>query len=434
MSNLTIPRLYSELPFGTSNNRYLSAISIADSPSADAFGRLRISVQTTQFDSTLQYGKVTSKWGELASGAGASSVHVPDESAINMTVGTANGESVVRQTHKYFRYQPGKSQLILQTGTLGPGLANVQCCIGYFNANNGVFFQKIGEAVSVVLRSHVSGTMTEEIVPQSAWNKDKLDGSGRSQVALDFTLSQIFGIDMQWLGVGRVRMGIQVNGHFYYCHEFNNANKNPSSYMTTANLPLRYEIATIGPTSAPSTMKQICSSIASEGGTELASGRFFSIGNKTNTISVTTQRPILTIRPSLIFNSLENRGYLLPLGLVIRGVTNDAYVEVIRNGVLGNAVFAAVSANNSIAEYDVAANTITGGEVIFNSYVSSGAGAISAIDSKTIFPPDVIGGVLSNFSLSLNWDGTTQDTLSIVCTGIGGASVLASALNWVEIS
>lgn len=386
MSNLTIPKLFAELPFGTANNRLLSAISFGDSSSVDAFGRLRISIASTQLDSILQYGKLPLVWGESITGAGANSVHLPNESAVLMTVGTVSGDKVIRQTHKYFRYQPAKSQLISMTGVLGAPTANVRTRLGYFDANNGVFFQQSGDTLSVVLRSFVSGAVVDSVVPQTQWSLDMLDGTGRSKLLIDPSFAQIFIMDLQWLGVGRVRMGLQINGRLFYCHEFLNANKSATTYMTTANLPSRYEIETIGATVAGGSLKHICSSVSSEGGTELASGRLFSKGNGVSPIGVTSRRPILTIRPRALFNSIMNRGLIVPIGLQFRGITNDAYFEVVKNGALANSSFSNVDANNSITELDVAATSITGGQVLFGGFVSSGAGAISSIASETIFP------------------------------------------------
>jgi hypothetical protein len=42
-----------------------------------------------------------------------------------------------------------------------------------------------------------------------------------------------------------------------------------STYMTTATLPCRYEIENLDTTSTDSTLKQICSTVLSEGGYDL---------------------------------------------------------------------------------------------------------------------------------------------------------------------
>ncbi len=80
--------------------------------------------------------------------------------------------------------------------------------------------------------------------------------------------TQIIIIDFEWLGVGRVRVGFVIDGLIYYCHYFNHANDSAfdSVYMSTPNLPLRYDIQTDG--TSGSTLDHICSSVMSEGGIE----------------------------------------------------------------------------------------------------------------------------------------------------------------------
>ena len=68
---------------------------------------------------------------------------------------------------------------------------------------------------------------------------------------------------MQWLGVGRVRVGFNINGVIYYAHYFNNANNLGSVYMSTPNLPVRYEVSSTG---GSVTLDQICCTVQSEGG------------------------------------------------------------------------------------------------------------------------------------------------------------------------
>ena len=92
-----------------------------------------------------------------------------------------------------------------------------------------------------------------------------MDGTGPSGVTLDPATAQIFVFDYEWLGVGRVRMGIFIAGQFVPVHQFLNANIGTDVYMSTPNLPLRYQMITTA-SSPASSMKAICSSVVSEGG------------------------------------------------------------------------------------------------------------------------------------------------------------------------
>jgi hypothetical protein len=73
-------------------------------------------------------------------------------------------------------------------------------------------------------------------------------------------------MEFEWLGVGSAKVGFAVNGQFITVHQFNHANIIDKVYMTTATLPLRYEIENIAATASSSAMKQICATVLSNGG------------------------------------------------------------------------------------------------------------------------------------------------------------------------
>lgn len=107
--------------------------------------------------------------------------------------------------------------------------------VGYFDDDSGIYLEVYNGSVKVVIRSKVSGSVVNTEVAQANWNLDKLDGSGPSRATLDITKAQILMIDLQWLGVGRVRIGFVVNGVTYYVHQFLHANKISTVYMSNAN-------------------------------------------------------------------------------------------------------------------------------------------------------------------------------------------------------
>ncbi len=230
----------------------------------DAFGRLRTSGPYTIFDSQNRYAK-NDLFDESITGGSVS--YEVNESTVKMNVTAASGDSVIRQTYRSFSYQPGKGLLTLNTFVMPTASTNQRIRIGYFNEQNGVFLERNGTTVNIVRRSYTSGAAVDTAVPQSSWNGDKLDGTGDSGYTLDLTKAQILWQDFEWLGVGSVRVGFVIDGAYIICHTFLNANTLNSVYMTTAILPVRYEITNTGPSTA-ATLKQICSTVISEGGYE----------------------------------------------------------------------------------------------------------------------------------------------------------------------
>lgn len=395
-------------------------VQYADTRSLDAFDRVRSSTPTTLFDTQFQYGLQPLLWETVTTGTGTAT-HLPNESSVRLRV-AASGDQVIRQSHRYFRYQPGKSQAIAMTGVIGAVKTDTRQRVGYFDNANGLFFEQNGTTLQVVQRSSASGSPADTAVAQSAWNLDKLNGTGPSGLTLDTSKAQIFWIDLQWLGVGRVRMGLVINGTLIYCHQFLNANALTSVYMTTANLPLRYELEMTGATTQTDLI-QICQSVISEGGFETERGLPFTAANGITSITVTTRRPILSIRPKTTFNSIPNRGLIIPAEVIALVGSGSAYLEVVYNGTLTGASFASVDAN-SLTEVDVAATAIAGGTVIASFY---GSGA--AVGSR----PPVGSSLLDKIqAITLNFDGTVPDTLTLVVTSFTGSVVVNGAFNWKE--
>jgi hypothetical protein len=392
-------------------------------PLFDGFGRMRVSNQATFFDAQCQYNKLLLLWDETLT-SGGTATHLPNESSIALTVGTTSGDAAVRQTHSYLRYLPGKSQQILITGVLGSSKTNVRQRIGYFDNDNGVFFEQTGAGLSVVRRTKTSGSVVNNTTFQTEWNLDRLDGSGPSGIVLDPSKAQIFIIDLQWLGVGRVRFGFDFGSQKVFCHEAIAANSLSTVYMSTASLPVRYSIDNLGVSASSTTLIAICTSVASEGGS-VQDGFPGSANSGITSIGVTTRRAILSIRPKATFNSLENRGEIFLQEFSIIAKSNDALWEIIRNGTLGGSPSWQSAGDNSIAEYDVAGTTVTGGDVVKSGYVVSGVGSSLNLLRESVSE--------NKLPLCMNADGTVTDCYSIVLTSMNSTSTCAGAMTWKEL-
>jgi hypothetical protein len=274
---------------------------------------------------------------------------------------------------------------------------NLRQRVGYFDTQNGVFFQKNGNTNQFVLRSYVTGAVSDSrTVAQSSWNGDKLDGTGPSGYTIDPTKSQILWIDFEWLGVGSVRCGFIIDGKFILCHTFHNANSLTSVYMTTATLPIRYEITNTDTASSSSTMKAICASVISEAGYEQISADH--IARRTTALSTisTTFLPLVSIRLA----STALGAIVLPNRVAVIPTTGQNYeVALFKNATLTGASWSAVASNSNV-EQDISATAMTGGTIVQVDYVSSsGSGGNTVLDSATGYNWDIQLGVsLANVS------------------------------------
>lgn len=404
------------------------AVEYKDSPSLDAFARLRVSNPAlTLFDSQQQYNDQPLVWNTKTVGS-ATSTHVQAEAASFLETTVASGDQVIRQTKAYHRYQPGKSQQILCTGQFSPRQTNLTQRIGYFDSENGIFFELRDNEINVVQRSSVTGSVVEERVSQANWNYDKLDGTGVSRLNIDFEKSQIFTLDLEWLSVGRVRVGVVVDGSIKYCHYFRNANKNPGAYMTTANLPVRYELENTGAIASPALMRQICSAVASEGGLADPLSYPFEGGNGVSVKAVPASGylPLFSIRPRATFHGLTNRATIFPTQFNTFSDARAVHLKIIFNGTLTGASWSNFDTNNSAVEQDTSATAITGGLTVFEAYVPGGSGGRGGTSSESI---------LSKLPLTLDIDGLNPDTITAAVARVAGAASTNAGFagGWVEI-
>jgi hypothetical protein len=294
--------------------------------------------------------------------------------------------------------------------------------VGYFDDDNGIFFEDDGVSLNVVERTNTSGSTVEDRVARADWNADVFDGEGASAVSVNFSRNNIYAIDLEWLSIGRVRTGLMVNGETIYGHEFNH-NDLDTGYMTTANLPLRYEIFNNGGSSSADSMKQICSMVAAESGREQE--RTINHGASGPTAAVTTRRPILTIRPKSTFGTsgLTNHGHVSQVIADVIASSNNALVEVVFGGSATSAVWTD-RGTNSLVECDSNSTEIAGGEVVAVFFVVSGQANRSTTGSKDI-----------DERLLLVYDSLkdSADEMSIVVTSLNATTNVLGALNWGEL-
>jgi intein/homing endonuclease len=338
------------------------------------------------------------------------------------------------------------SQLITMSGVFGAYVQYVRKMIGYFDNNNGVFLDIDGTTAGAnaaaasgyaafTLRTNTSGSPVDTQTLQTAWNIDKMDGTGPSGIVMNFAKPQILVIDLQWLGTGRVRFGFIVNGITYYCHQLLYANVSSSTfpYMNTATLPPRRQIyndpshAAAGTT----TMVSICASIISEGGSQSPQTLVFSADNGITTkTATTTLHPILSISPALTMNGTYNGAiYRILNGSILNLGSDDIRFALIYNGTLTGASFSAVNSSYSGMNFDTSATAISGGTVVTTGYISQASGTGS---NTAAFLGNIVG--LSNLEIpfTINAAGTVADVYSLCVQSLSSTTTVLGQLQWSE--
>lgn len=392
----------------------------------DAFNRLRVSNPLTMFDSSHRYAD-NNLWANSTSGSTSIAFNA-NQGLVDLTVGSASGDKIIRETIKVFAYQPGKSLLVMNTFIFGAAKANLRQRVGYFGAANGLYFEREGTDLYLVERSSVTGLLVNTRVPQAQWNQDPLDGTGPSGLTLDASKSQILYMDIEWLGLGTCRLGFIINGQFIPAHNFNHANLTTTTYITTASLPLRYEIENIGVTESWSVLKQVCSTVISEGGYELR-GAQLSAGTPITTprtlTTAGTLYPIVSIRLSL--SRLD--AIVILTALSILGVTNNANYKwsVVASGTTTGGAWISAGANSAV-EYNLTgtAFTVGTGRILATGYFQgSNQGANSV---------DILKEALFTTQLERNPFTPLAYEVTLVCTAATNGDQVLGSVDWEEIS
>jgi len=392
----------------------------------DAFGRLRVSNPLTLFDSSHRYAD-NNLWVNSITGTAAATFSA-DEGLINLTVGSASGDEIIRETIKVFSYQPGKSLLVMSTFVFGTAKANLRQRVGYYGAANGIYFERDGSTNYMVERSSVTGVLANNRVAQADWNQDPMDGTGPSGLTLDSSKAQILYMDIEWLGLGTVRTGFIINGAFVPCHNFDHANLVSTTYITTASLPLRYEMTNLAATTGASTLKQVCSTAISEGGYELRGAQLTAGTPVTTPKTLTTAG---TIYPVVSFRLKSTRldAIAILTAISILGVTNNANYQwsVVASGTTTGGTWVSAGTNSSV-EYNITgtAFTVGTGRILATGYFQgSNQGATSV---------DILKAALFTTQLERNPFTATAYEITLACTAASNGDQVLGSLDWEEIS
>lgn len=401
----------------------------------DAFSRLRVSNPETLFEVQTQYGVEPFKMEAGVTGTGLAATHDANTRLVAVAVATGTGTSFY-QSYQYSPYQPGKSQFLAMTFVIGAAVSGAVVDVGYFDLNNGVIFRQNGTTnLQIGIRTSTSGSAVDTFINQSSWNLDPLNGTGPSRVTLDITKSQILVLDLQYLGMGRVRVGFDIGGDIIYAHEFMNANNLSLPYMQQATLPVQMLVTG---NSLPSTKTSYfkCATVVSEGGFIEDFGYSLSTPQATAVAGSGARVPLIAIRPKTTFNSITNRELFIAeqLNIIITG-TNPIFWELVIGGTFSGQTFADINTAASAFEYTSVPGSytnLTGGIVIASGYAPQGTVGTGPIGIAPL-NIDLVSSLYYPIALNRAGAATSQGTLTLLVTGIGGTAGCQGSINFKEI-
>jgi hypothetical protein len=366
----------------------------------DAFERQRVSLPMTQYEYNFQYNEAPLIWQSKTAGSGTAT-HRANEASVRLSTG------ITRTTSQYKQ-------------------------VGYYDDKNGVIFGQDNDGIYFILRSYASGSKVDRKVYQSEWNIDKMDGTGKYPTTIDIQYTQILVCQLQWLGVGTVTLGFEYNGIFYPSHQYYNTNILQVVYMTTANLPMRYEIVDGSSSVIRQTYRyfryrpgkslnfimtfnlyskttnyldQICATVITDGSPDQESYYQHSVNNGITALSVsTTLTNLISIRPKATFNSVINRGQVIQEAIEILCTSNNTILwSLVYNPTLSGTPTWLDAGNNSIIEYTISNSTVTNGEILDSGYLISTNQIKQQISSE----------VSAKYPLTLDMDGLNPKILTL---------------------
>ena len=389
------------------------------SPNLDAFTRSRVSQLYTFFDGKTINDNQPFNWDDQeTSGANTSSTFLANQASVLLGVTNNIAGTRVRQTFKRFNYQPGKSQIVLMTFNLNAGAEGITKRLGYFTNTNGIFLQQRDDIVYIVRRTNATGNVVDNEVAQSNWNLDPLDGTGRSKIIVDWTKAQLLVIDFEWLGIGRVRVGLYIAGEPVYFHQFLASNLLTTVYMSSPNLPIRYEITNNG-TGPTNNLTCICSTVASEGGQE-ATGFLRAVDSVSDfTLQQGTQYPLINLR--LKSTHLDSLVKFITFSAVSNAIARETVkIRLVLNGTINNSANWADITNSPLQSMLGTINTtLTDGTILRS--ITAPSQVFIALPSQEA---EILGSTING----------TPDVISLVVEPITANMKVFCDLNWREVS
>lgn len=394
-------------------------VNVSDGPQVDSYNRIRIASQDLLFSANFASSLNSLAFNTAAVGS-ATLTYVANQASARLATTTGATDSMVMQSKRYVRYNPGASHQVAVTGVIGAKKSNVRQRWGYFDANDGLFFEQTSSDIAVVVRTSTSGAPVDTRVTQANWNLDKLDGTGASGMTLDTTKHNAYFIDFAWQGAGRIRFGVFFGQSIVYFHQILGANTNTAPFMRSPSRPIRAELTNLGVTASSTSMDLVCLYAMRETA-DVPLPPFSSTSSRgTSSVTVSTIKPLISIRPKATFNGITNRVPIVPEAATVIVNQQAILVQVYVNPTLTGASFVSAG-TNSAAEIDTSATAVSGGTLIFETYIAASSNGFLDLTELS-----------DNAILGLDIPGSAQDVLCVTATSLAGNTATWAQIAWQE--
>ena len=267
---------------------------------------------------------------------------------------------------------------------------------------------------------------TNSWITQTSWKYDSMNGLGPSKMTLDPTKLNVYQIEWQYLGAGKLFFSVEDNDSnttgFQIVHSVDYPNTYTVPSLQNPNLRMYYGVISGG-----STTSMTLNMVSFGGFTEGIIRRFeprYAITSSKQGIT-TPEKTLFVLRNGNLFNNVFNcseilltslsvatyngstnitlKLYLANSGTTTYGTSNSDYVN-----------FANVDVNNSVALYDTTNSTVANGLLIY---------------SFTLQKADSFRLDFTNYNVFL----APGDELSLTAVTDGNAFNVNTSISWIEI-
>ena len=387
------------------------------------FGSLQVAQKMTRMDVKSTFG-ISELRDNIVTEQGGAIVNPVGNAEYDLSVSTDGGRSLLRTVERG-RYVAG---ITAEVGigvrlSSSPYTGNQSFRWGYFDDQNGMFFQKDADGMSVgIMRDGVQ----TELFPQSSWNVDRLDGSGPSESVLDLSRGNIFQIIYTWYGYGAVAFRIVVtNGGNQFVQTIHRYAPNGGTSVKNPNLPLYAELSNPGVTD-PSATTAIRAYVA---------GRQYSIIGDVHSTNFRLTSPfVLDVSADNTFSSIMNirrkAGYLgNPIRVsAIEVITDSIVLYQIRLNALQDPEGAAYGdipdtrQSETALEQNTSLTTLSDtGIVLFAGFATPGSGGVGRGNTSSSGTARAVDHNLEN-----------GEVLSLCIRAFDGAATVSGVLRITE--
>lgn len=285
----------------------------------DAYGLTRIAQPQIIAAYNFTYDEEPEDFTKIEEGDGASIDYNANIHAVVLNVGDIEDERAMFTSNAHYPIWPGSGQIVNMAVVIGDsGKAGCVRRWGYYNENDGVFYELDGTTLYLVMRSSVTGTPVDNRIEQENWSVDPMGAGGRSAdgTILDVSKGNVYWFNFQTLTGGRVRCGVlNDEGDRIDVHKFVNLNNSISPQIRTGTLPFRVEIFNSAPTASPSQMRFFGATVKTESPwdtDEVPLSRYSSIAMPAPVTVGNDEVALCTFRSAKLFKNVPNRFLTVP--------------------------------------------------------------------------------------------------------------------------